>query len=113
MRTPQEYISDMREEVLDTIFPDLLDSSIAYNDQLHADIKRMAKTVGVSADSQGFKASVLLAGDLLDHLAACLEKTDEEDSEIGAFYIREATRRLRLLALWGETACPTDCLDLR
>lgn len=110
MRTPEEYIADMKSE---TDLPDFSISSIAYNDQLHADVRCMAATVGVNTDSVGFKASMLLACDLLDHLAACLENTDEEDREIGSAYIQDAARRLRTLSLWGELCHKGTCLDLR
>lgn len=108
MRTPQEYIADMKEEEKSS---NISLPSLAYNDQFHADIKRMAATVGLNADSAGFKASFLLAADLLDHLAGCLEMTDEVDREIGSAYIQDAAVRLRTLSLWGEKRCHS--LDLR
>lgn len=110
MRNPREYVQEMAEEVLSGVRPDM--ASLAYNDQFHADVKRMAATVGLDADSMPFKATLLLASDLLDHLAGCLEMTDEVDKEIGSAYISDAADRLRTLSLWGEQ-CNQDCLDLR
>lgn len=113
MRNPKQYVQEMADEVLPSTLPHLDPVSVAYNDQLHVDVRRMAKSVGMDAESTTYKAAMLLASDILDHLAGCLEESSEEDKEIGSYFISEASYRLRLLTLWGEQPCKTDCLDLR
>lgn len=113
MRTPQEYIADMTDEVLPRFMSHISASSLSANDQYHAEVQRIARNVGMNPDSIGFKASLLVACDLLDGLAASLTDSEVEDKEIGAHFIREASARLRLLSLWGETCRKRNCLDLR
>lgn len=112
MRTPNEYIEDMTDEVLPRFMQNITISSVSANDQYHAEMQRMARNVGVNPESQGFKASLLLASDLLDGLAASLQNSEVEDKEIGAHFIKEASARLRILSIWGSQ-CKRDCLDLR
>jgi hypothetical protein len=114
MRTPSEYITDMAEDVLVPFKSDISNASLAANDQYHAEMQRIVRNVGLNPDSLGFKASVLVACDLLDGLANSLLESEVEDNEMGAWFIHEASARLRLLSLWGERPCPKkDCLDLR
>jgi hypothetical protein len=112
MRTPDQYIEDMTDEVLPRFMQNLSVSSVSANDQYHAEMQRMARNIGVNPESQGFKASLLLASDLLDGLAASLQDSEIEERETGAHFIREASARLRILSIWGS-ACKKDCLDLR
>lgn len=112
MRTPQEYITDITDEVLPRFMQNLSVGSLSANDQYQAEMQRLARNVGINPESQGFKASLLLASDLLDGLAASLQNSEVEDKETGAFFIREAASRLRILTIWGSE-CRKDCLDLR
>src|SRR5205807_6403252 len=105
MRTPDEYITDIVDEVIPSFMSNISPASLSANDQYHADVQRMARSVGVNPDSVGFKASLLLACDVLDGLASSLVRSEVEDREIGAHFIREASSRLRLLSLWGEEPC--------
>lgn len=113
MRTPQEYIDDVAEDILPPFMNNISASSLSANDQYHAEVQRIARNVGVNPESVGFKASLLVACDLLDGLAASLNDSEVEDKEIGAHFIKEASSRLRLLSLWGTSPCKRDCLDLR
>lgn len=111
MRTPRRYVEDLAEEVLSDLAVPLHHQ--AANDQYHAEIKRLARNVGLNPDSPGFKASLLLACDLFDGLAQSLRETENEDREEGAFWIQQASARLRLLSIWGESCHKGTCLDLR
>ncbi len=113
MRSPQEYVSDMMREHVEVNAFNLHPATVAHYDQFSTDIKRAAAGVGLNTDSAGYKASVLLTCDLIDHMAQALRKTDEEDRETGACYLEEVARRLRLVSLWGEAECKETCLDLR
>ena len=113
MRTPQEYITDMTEDVLSPFMSNIPMASLSANDQFHADVVRMAHSVGVNPESVGFKASMLLASDILDGLAGALENSEVVDKEIGAHFIREGSYRLRLLTLWGQSCKDLTSLDLR
>lgn len=113
MRTPQEYIEDMTEEILPSFMSNISSASLAVNDQYHADVQRMARNVGLNPESQGYKACLLLAADVLDGLAASLQESEVEDKETGAYFIREAGARLRLLTVWGSKCQNNPCLDLR
>lgn len=112
MRTPQEYIEDITDEVLPPFMSNLSPASLSANDQYHAEVQRIARNVGMNPESIGFRASMLVASDLLDGLAASLTQSEVADKEIGAHFIKEASARLRLLTLWGSQ-CRKDCLDLR
>jgi len=113
MRTPQEYVDDMTDEVLPPFMNRIASSSVSSNDQYHAEVMRLARRVGLNPDSLGFKASMLLACDLFDGLASSLQNSEVEDKEIGSHFIREAAARLRVLSLWGSPCNKKDCLDLR
>jgi len=110
MRTPQQYVNEINEEVLPSFVQDISPSALALNDQYHADMQRMARNVGLNPDSLGYKASLLLACDLLNGLASALYHSEVEGKEIGAHFINEAAARLRILSLWGEQC---HSLDLR
>jgi len=112
MRTPQEYIADVTDDVLPRFMQNISGHALSANDQYHAEMCRLARNVGMNPESEGFKASLLLASDLIDGLAASLRETELEDKEMGAYYIEQAAARLRLLSLWGSR-CRKDCLDLR
>lgn len=113
MRTPQQYLDDMNEEVLPQFMADISPYSLSLNDQYHADAMRMARNVGLNPESLGFKTSLLLACDLLDGLAGSLLNSEIAEKETGSYFIREAAARLRLLSLWGEQPCNQTSLDLR
>lgn len=98
----RQYIEQEKAEYLDDALPRLSLTEKTYNDQLHADLQRMAQFVGVNGKSDGFVASWLLACEVLEHLAGCLRCTEEEGRETGADFIEAAAWRLRLLGLWGE-----------
>lgn len=112
MRDPQQYIEDMTDEVLPPFMTSISAAALSANDQYHAELERIARNVGLNPQSVGFRASMLVACDLLDGLAASLNDSEVEDKEIGAHFIKEASARLRLLNLWGSE-CRKDCLDLR
>lgn len=108
----RSYINGQREEFLDEALPRLTLVEKTYNDQLHADVLRMAQFVGVDGKSEGFAASWLLACEALEHLADCLRNTQEENREVGADFIEAAAWRLRLLGLWGEQCTGTSLKEM-
>lgn len=112
MRTPEQYIEDMTDEVLSRFMRNIPSSAVSANDQYHAEVQRLARNVGVNPESQGFRASLLIACDLLDGLAGSLMESEMEEKETGSHFIKEASARLRILTLWGSQ-CRKDCLDLR
>jgi len=99
---PRQFIEQEKAEYFDETLPRMSLEDKAHSDQLHADLVRMAEFVGVNGRSNGFIASVLLAGNVLDWLAQSLLTTEEDSKEVGARFIEEAALRLRLLVLWGE-----------
>lgn len=112
-RTPRQYVDDMVLAANEQDFYSQPAMIIAHYDQFTTALREGARSVGLKTESLGFKASVLLACDVLDHLAESLEQSEESEKEVGSAYIREAATRLRIATLWGESCHKETCLDLR